>query len=229
MQQEDIRYVPVWSGWVRLTHWLMAAGWLFQVASAWVLRYGGAVDMDFWRDWHMICGQLLLVAVMGRIILMFILPGSAAWRAFLPDAATRDGVKQMLRFYLSFARTPLPNWYAHNPLWKLLYPIVFLLLLGVSLTGLFYNAPYTVAGIFLHQWHGMLASILDWLVVAHVIAVFLHDLKGKGAGISGMISGFRYFHVPAGARKPEQGSPFKGSTPPVYVSLDSIRKLSDKG
>lgn len=228
MQQEDIRYVPVWSGWVRLAHWLMAVGLLFQVVSAWVLRYG-AVDVDFWRDWHMISGQLLLLAVVGRIVLMFILPGSAGWRAFLPDAATWEGVKQMLVFYLSFARAPLPNWYAHNPLWKLLYPFMFLLLLGTGVSGLLYNAPYALAGLFMHTWHSVLADMLGMLVVAHVIAVFLHELKGKGAGISGMISGYRYFHVPAGARKPEQGGPFKGSTPPVYVSVDSIRKLSDKG
>lgn len=223
MQQEEIRYVPVWSGWVRLTHWLMVAGLLFQFVSVWAIRWGAA-DYEFWRDWHMITGQLLLVVLMGRIVLMFMLPGSASWRAFLADAATWQGIKQMLTFYLSFARAPLPNWYAHNPLWKLLYPVMFLLILGTGVSGLLYNAPYTLAGVFMHGVHDGLAQALGILVVVHVVAVFLHDLKGKGAAISGMINGFRYFHVPTAAGKQEQAGSFKGSTPPVYVSLDSLKK-----
>ena len=74
MQQENIRYVLVWSGWIRLIHWLMAAGVLFLFASAWAIQHGN-VDYEFWRDWHMIVGQLLLITVAARVILMFLLPG----------------------------------------------------------------------------------------------------------------------------------------------------------
>jgi Ni/Fe-hydrogenase 1 B-type cytochrome subunit len=222
MQQEDIRYVPIWSGWVRLTHWLMALGVLFQLVSAWAIQLGSS-DYEFWRDWHVISGQLLLVAVVGRVILMFILPGTGSWRAFLPDRVQGKGAMEMLRFYFSFARFPLPNWFAHNPFWRQLYPLILLVLIGCGISGLVYNAPYTFAGVVMHQWHSVLADVIVFFSVAHVLAAFLHDLKGKGAAISGMISGFRYFHVPAAASKPEQASPFKGSTPPVYVSVDSIK------
>ncbi len=109
MQQEKIRYVLIWSGWVRLIHGLITAGVLFLFVSAWALQLG-AVDYDFWRDWHTIVGQLLIITVVARVILMFLLPGSASWRAFLPDKAQWEGMKQMALFYLSFARFPLPNW-----------------------------------------------------------------------------------------------------------------------
>ncbi|WP_028490480.1 cytochrome b/b6 domain-containing protein [Thiothrix lacustris] len=225
MQQENIRYVLVWSGWIRLIHWLMAAGVLFLFASAWAIQHGN-VDYEFWRDWHMIVGQLLLITVVARVILMFLLPGSAHWSAFLPDKAQWEGVKQMLLFYLSFARFPLPNWYAHNPFWKLLYPGWLLLLIVTAVIGLFYNSASTLLGMSMFKLHAGLAGIILILTVAHVLAAFLHDLKGKGAAISGMISGYRYFHV----EKQEGGKAANpaaavGKASIVHVSIDSIQKM----
>ena len=222
MQQENIRCIPVWSGWVRLTHWLIAFGVLFQIVSAWAIQHGN-VDYAFWRDWHMISGQLLLISVVGRIILLFLLPGSGHWRALLPDKAQWDGLLQMARFYLSFGKFPLPNWFAHNPFWRQLYPLLWLVLIAACATGLVYNAPYTLAGLSMHSLHGNLAVLISGFVILHVLAAFLHDLKGKGAAISGMINGLRYFHV-AAVHKPPPETPFKGNTPPVYVSVDSIKR-----
>ncbi len=220
--QETIRHVLVWSGWVRLTHWLIAGGVLFQFASAWAIGLGAA-DYEFWRDWHMICGQLLIIAVVARGILLFILPGSAHWRALLPDRAQLEGAKQMLMFYLSFARLPLPNWYAHNPFWRQLYPLVWLVLLACAFSGLYYNSASTFLGMSMFGWHGALASIILGFTVTHLVAVFLHDLKGKGASISGMISGYRYFHV-EGQNGGEKTTPTKGASSITHVSISSIQR-----
>jgi Ni/Fe-hydrogenase 1 B-type cytochrome subunit len=129
----------------------------------------------------------------------------------------------MARFYLSFGKFPLPNWFAHNPFWRQLYPLLWLVLIAACATGLVYNAPYTLAGFSMHSLHGNLAVLISGFVMLHVLAAFLHDLKGKGAAISGMINGLRYFHV-AAAHKPPLETPFKGNTPPVYVSVDSIKR-----
>lgn len=223
MQQENIRYVLVWSGWVRLTHWLMAAGVLFQFASAWAIQHGN-VDYEFWRDWHMICGQLLLITVVGRVILMFLLPGSAHWGALLPDKAQWEGMKQMLLFYLSFARFPLPNWYAHNPFWRLLYPLLWVVLVACAITGLFYNTAHSFLGMSMFGLHGGLADIILIFSVAHVLAAFLHDLKGKGAAISGMINGYRYFHVERQEGDRQTPTAAVGKASIVHVSIDSIKK-----
>lgn len=222
MLQENIRHVLVWSGWVRLTHWLIACGVLFLFASAWALELG-ASDYEFWRDWHMICGQMVLLAVVGRLILMFILPGSAHWTSFLPDRAQLAAMGQMVKFYLSFARFPLPNWYAHNPFWRQLYPLILLILLGCAFAGMFYNAPYTFLGFSMFKLHGGLADTVLFFVIAHVIAAFLHDLKGRGASISGMISGYRYFHV-EGQGAMEQGAPQAGKPSVTKVSVDAIQR-----
>lgn len=223
MQTENIHCTPVWSDWVRLTHWLIAAGVLFAFASAWAIGLG-ATDEAFWRDWHSISGQLVLIAVVGRLILAVILPGSTNWKALLPDRAMWQGAAQMLRFYLSFARFPLPNWFAHNPFWRLLYPLLWVLLLGTGFSGLWYNSASSLAGLFPHTWHNLLANAVWVWVLAHIASVFLHDLKGKGASISGMINGYRYFHVPTSHKVKTPDSAFKGSTPPVYVAVDSIKR-----
>ena len=57
------------------------------------------------------------------------------------------------------------------------------------------------------------------LTVAHVLAAFLHDLKGKGAAISGMISGYRYFHV-------EKQDGVKAGNPVAAVGKASITHVS---
>lgn len=222
MPQENIRHVLVWSGWVRLTHWLIAAGVLFQFASAWAIGLG-ATDYEFWRDWHMICGQMLILVVVTRGILMFILPGSAHWGALLPDRAQLAGAKQMLLFYLSFARLPLPNWFAHNPLWRQLYPLLWLVLLACAFSGLYYNSAGTFLGMSMFSWHRALADFILIFTIAHLLAVFLHDLKGRGAAISGMISGYRYFHIEDKSAGKE-AIPAGNKSSVVHVSIDSIGK-----
>ncbi|MBO0614265.1 MAG: hypothetical protein RL122_2469 [Pseudomonadota bacterium] len=224
MQQEKIRYVLIWSGWVRLIHGLITAGVLFLFVSAWALQLG-AVDYDFWRDWHTIVGQLLIITVVARVILMFLLPGSASWRAFLPDKAQWEGMKQMALFYLSFARFPLPNWFAHNPFWRLLYPLLLVVLVACGITGLVYNSANTFLGMSMFGLHGGLAQVILIFTVAHLVAVVLHDLKGKGAAISGMINGYRYFHIEKSEGE-QQANPTAavGKASIVHVSIDSIKR-----
>lgn len=193
MDQENIRYVLVWSGWLRMCHWLIAAGVLFQITSAWALTHDNA-DLAFWHDWHLIAGQIVLIALIIRAILLFI-PGSSHWRSLLPNKVQLDAVLKMIKFYLSLGRSPLPNWYAHNPFWQALYLLFLLILLGCSISGFLYNSSYLIAGFSLDSLHAAFAQIIVIFTVAHIATAFLHDLKGKGAFISAIINGYRYFHV----------------------------------
>ncbi len=192
MQQENIRYVLVWSGWLRLSHWLIAAGILFQITSAWAIGHNNA-DYTFWLDWHLITGQIILVALALRVVLFFF-PGSSSWRAFIPEKSQLQAMLQMIKFYLSLTRFPLPNWYAHNPLWLPLYLIVFIVLAACLITGLMYDSPKNIVGFTMVKLHSTLASAVIIFSIAHIASVFLHDLKGKGAFISAMVNGHRYFH-----------------------------------
>lgn len=220
--QENIRYVLVWSGWLRLTHWIIAAGVIFQITSAWAIAHQN-VDTFFWRDWHMIVGQTVLIALMLRIVLLFF-SGSSHWTSLIPTKADRIGIVQTFKFYVTLARFPLPNWYAHNPLWKLLYPLLFILLAGCLLTGIFQNAPYRVAGYAIPELHKQLAQIITLFVVVHIVTSFLHDLKGKGAFISAMINGYRYFHM---ENQDIGNTKTSSEDSAIYIPIESIKKRTD--
>jgi len=217
MQQESIRYVKVWSAWLRLSHWLIAGGVLFQISSAWALAHDEA-DYDFWLDWHLITGQVILMTLALRVILLFF-PGSSNWRAFIPERSQFRAMLQMIKFYLSLGRFPLPNWYAHNPLWLPIYPLFFLVLAGCLLSGLLYDASHIVFGTPMSELHAALAGLIAMFSIFHIVTVFLHDLKGKGACISAMVNGFRYFHHTT--VNDEVGVDLSGK---LTVSVDSIKR-----
>ena len=225
MPQETIRAVLIWSGWIRLLHGVLALEVIFLAISATVLRYGGQIDQAFWQEWHLICGQILLLTVVARLFLLFVLQDSGSWRALLPDPAQTQAFKQMALFYLSAGRTEMPNWFAHNPFWRPVYPFIWLLLLLCGLAGLLSNSPNTVFGMTMFDWHTSLANLMLWISGLHVVAALLHDIKGKGAAISAMLNGYRYFYIKnSTAVGNTPVNPFKGSAPPVYVSLESIKK-----
>jgi Ni/Fe-hydrogenase 1 B-type cytochrome subunit len=190
---QPIRYVRIWSGWLRAAHWLIAGGVVFELCSAWALAQEPA-DPGFWHDWHVMIGQLVALAVLLRLVLLF-LPGSSHWRSLLPKPAQWTAVRQTLRFYLSLTRTPLPAWYAHNPLWAPLYLLVLLVLLGSVASGFGHDLHWLVAGVRPAVLHAALGHALAWFCVAHVLAAALHDWKGDGALISALFSGKRYFHL----------------------------------
>ncbi len=227
MQQENIRYVLIWSGWLRLSHWLITAGVLFQITSAWAIGHDNA-DYTFWLDWHLISGQIILMALALRIVLLFF-PGSSNWRALIPEKAQLQAMVQMIKFYLSLARFPLPNWYAHNPLWLPLYLIIFVVLAACSVTGLLHDSPKIIFGYPMVKLHSALASVIIIFTIFHIVSVFLHDLKGKGAFISAMVNGYRYFHF-TGQKNENENNPreiqqkIQAEKQSIYISVDSIKK-----
>jgi len=225
MQQENIRYVLVWSGWLRLSHWLLAAGVLFQIVSAWALAHD-EVNYTFWLDWHLIAGQVILLTLVLRVVLLFIpvsrkWPGSSNWRAFIPERSQLQAMLQMLKFYLSLARFPLPNWYAHNPFWLPIYPVMFFVLAACAISGLLYNSSHIFLQYPMYELHGALASLIIIFSIFHIVTAFLHDLKGKGAFISAMVNGYRYFHYTGLNDGEESHSLHKQS---VSISVDSIKQ-----
>jgi len=215
MLEEKIRRVPVWSAALRAVHWSLAAGVGFQLASGWLMGQG-VRDPHFWRDWHLMAGQAVLVLLLLRVALLF-RPGADGWRSFVPAATLLQGARRTLVFYASLGKAPLPNWYAHNPLWALFYPLMAILLLVTAISGVFHDGSYRPAGLSLAAVHGGAALLLGWLVAAHVVTAVLHDLKGKGAFISAMINGNRYFHVSV---QPLEAEP-PGAGRSVDVSFDT--------
>lgn len=222
MQQENIRYVLVWSGWLRLSHWLIAAGVLFQITSAWAIGHDNA-DYTFWLDWHLISGQIILMALALRVVLLFS-PGSSNWRTLFPEKSQLQAMVQMIKFYLSLARFPLPNWHAHNPFWLPLYLLMFFVLAACSVTGLLHDSPKIIFGFPMVELHSALATVITIFTIFHIVTVFLHDLKGKGAFISAMVNGHRYFHFTSQNNEDENNPrEIQAEKQSVSISVDSIK------
>ena len=124
-------------------------------------------------------------------------------------------MRASLLFYLSLGRAPLPNWFAHNPLWKPVY-LFLLVVLGLSvLTGWLMPDSPLIGRLYLPRVHTWLANTVAILTAAHLFSVVLQDLKGKGADISAMINGHRYFAV-------ERDGLVRPEIPQVSIRLDEL-------
>lgn len=190
-----IQAVRVWPGWLRLIHGLMALCVLFLLFSAWALQVD-ETRQALWRDWHLIVGQFLMLVLGARAMLWFS-PGVGHWRSLVDLRGQWPAMRQTLLCYLSLGRLPLPNWYAHNPLWKPLYALFWLVLGLMVVTGMLHDQYRLWPGFSPASVHEVLAGIVTGFVAAHLLTAVLHDGKSEGGLISAMINGVRYFHIPA--------------------------------
>lgn len=208
---EHVQRVDVWSGWLRLSHWSSALAVVILLGSGWLLVHlpasSGAV-----RELHLGAGYVLLAALLLRLHLLLFGRGAEQWRDLLPRGPQWQAAGQTLRFYLSLGRAPLPAWFAHNPLWSPVYLLWWLVLAATLVSGLV-PGVLAAAGLQPWWWHSMLAEVTEVLVLAHLVAVFAHDLKGGGADVSAMINGRRCFRTGRGPASLQD---------PHSVSLDSL-------
>ena len=101
----------------------------------------------------------------------------------------------MLLFYFRLGRAPLPRWYAHNPLWKPVYLVIFLLLIIFTISGALMPDNDVIMGWYLPSLHRSLAVLMFWLNFLHPLSVILHDYRGNTTDTSAIINGFRHFLV----------------------------------
>ncbi len=186
-----IQRILIWSKWLRITHWLIALPGLGLFASGWLIDKA-TIIADATIDIHLLLAPLFTIGLLLRILLLFIDKENASLKALTPDPQWKK-IGEMLRFYLSFGRMPLPRWYAHNPLWAPLYIFIIALLLLQAISGFVQSNVPILAGVYLPSLHGILANILFTIMLLHILAVVLHDLKGNSADISAMINGHKFF------------------------------------
>jgi Ni/Fe-hydrogenase 1 B-type cytochrome subunit len=213
MSTIPIQRIRIWSGALRVSHWLLAASVLTLLLSGWALTSDVLRKPDTWRDAHLSAGYLLGITLAFRIALLF--AGRAPtdrWRDFLP--LTRQqwlGMRAMLIFYVSLGRAPLPGYYGHNPLWGPAYLLIFGVLGGAIATGLVLATagpellpqieatPYWL-GYTPPEWHDGLAVATAVFAALHVLSAFAHDARGTASEISAMVNGHKIFLPPHTAR-----------------------------
>ncbi len=211
---EQIRRVLVWSGWLRLVHGALALSTLVLLATGWLISASPtlAADASFI---HYLAATVLLAALLLRFFLAVAGKGAERFEHLLPRRSEFAAIRASLLFYLSLGRTPLPNWFAHNPLWKPLYLILYLLLAMSALSGWIMPEIQIVGRLYVPGFHAWLAAPVAGLVVAHLLCVLLQDFRGRSADISAMLSGYRFFVV-------ERGGAGRSGVRQVSVSLDDL-------
>ncbi len=215
MKGEKIQRILVWSGLLRLAHWSIALSVLLLWATGWLVHNAPLVAARA-SDVHDFCSVILMVGLGLRLWLLFFGSGSSHWQQMIPQPRDKTRVLEMLRFYLTLGKSPLPGWHAHNPFWAPIYLLLLTILFLQILTGLFMEPVPLVWGFYLPDVHAWLATAIFLFFIAHIVAVVLDDLKGSGSDISAMINGYRIFVVD----KPEQAGPQEVQ----FITPEQIKK-----
>jgi Ni/Fe-hydrogenase 1 B-type cytochrome subunit len=211
---EQIRRVAVWSGRLRLVHWLMAGASVALIVTGWLIEAAPSLAQAA-ADYHYLAAAVMTLALAVRAWLGVFGNGPERFEHLLLSAAELRPVRESLVFYLSFGKAPLPNWYAHNPLWKTLYLLLFLLLFGLALTGWLMPDTPLIGRVYLPTVHAGLSNITVIVLMLHLFSVVLQDARGQSADVSAMFSGNRYFSIDRdGLMKPE--------IPEVSIRIDDI-------
>lgn len=206
----------VWEVPVRLTHWLIAlsivvlAATGLYIGNPFVISAGPAGErfvMGTVKVVHYYAAIVFTLAVMARVLWMFIGNRYARWDMFIPVAACRRrDLAGTLRFYLFLRRRP-PGAVGHNPLAGLTYCALFLLYFAQIATGL---AMYG-AGAHVDSWMRIFACLAPWLgglqtarwlhhvgmwlllgfVVHHVYSAVLTSTLEKNATMDSIFSGYK--------------------------------------
>ena len=213
-EMNDFQRVSVWSQWMRLAHWSIALSILTLIATGWLVGHAPSVAAGA-ADLHGYAASVLMAGLVLRIWLLFADRGVGGWEALVPARANLPAMKQMLLFYFTLGKAPLPAWYGQNPLWVPIYALLYLFLLVMALTGLFMQDHPLFAGLYLPSIHVAFSNIITALTVFHLLTVVLQDIKGKRADVSAMLNGYKLFET----QKPDPSGFMKQSP---GVSIDAI-------
>jgi Ni/Fe-hydrogenase 1 B-type cytochrome subunit len=190
-----LKRIYIWPTSLRLVHWIMAFAVCGLLITGWLQNHSATYFLIA-LDYHYLLAYLLLFALGMRLYILFSSPRSASgWQDLLPSRNMLPNIGAVLRFYVSFGRTPLPNWYAHNPFWAPIYLMLFFLLLLQAISGFLISAGHHTLIVNLYVLHNQIASVVGWFVLLHVLSVVALDLKGGLSDISAMIHGYRIFQI----------------------------------
>ncbi|MEW5010113.1 MAG: cytochrome b/b6 domain-containing protein [Cycloclasticus sp.] len=190
----NIKRILIWSGWFRLSHLCIGLSTLALLASGSLIQHSPLLAQHAANIHHYAAG-LLMAGLCIRISLMFFGQPHERLSYLLPKARELRTMLGMLRFYALLGKTKLPNWYAQNPFWKPIYLAVYLLLIGLLISGVL-----LIEGAFLLGWpaislHQFSSDALLVFSLLHIVAVVWHDYKAGGSDVSAMINGVRTFNI----------------------------------
>ncbi len=190
---------------------LLFTGWLIAESPSLVQT---ALDL------HYIASGFLVFGIVTRIVLFFFGRDHERLTSLFPAVSELAAMGRTGLFYISLGRSPMPGWYAQNPLWKPVYLLIYLALIILVLTGVLMPDTSVVLGFYVPSVHAFWAQAVLWFSILHITSVIMHDYSNKTTDISAMVNGYRLFLT--GNR---QGSSIADDTIQV-ITVDSMKKRS---
>ncbi|HKI86852.1 MAG TPA: Ni/Fe-hydrogenase, b-type cytochrome subunit [Thermoanaerobaculia bacterium] len=215
----DLARVYVWQIPVRITHWLIALSIFVLAATGFYIGHPfwtviGQARQHFFtgavRVVHLYAAIVFVLAVLSRIVWMFMGNRYASWRIFIPIEKKRArGIWPTLKFYLFGLRKP-PGFLSHNPVAALAYSAIFCLYFLEIATGLALYSIQAPVGSPLHAFHVFLPvlggaqfarwmhHVIMWLllgfVVHHIYSGWLMSIVEGNGTMGSIFDGYKFVH-----------------------------------
>jgi Ni/Fe-hydrogenase 1 B-type cytochrome subunit len=182
---EDRIRVYVWDAVVRTVHWLLAGAITVLSITGLYMAFpfqssGGTATPHFLMGWvrtvHAYAAIVFVLAVLSRVVWMFLGPPQASWREFIPVTRRRwRAFGKTLRYY-TFLSVDNITPVGHNAVAGVAYTGVYLLYAVMIVTGLALYGSSARLGSPMHIFHG-LAPLIGGLQTArfthHLVMWFL--------------------------------------------------------
>jgi len=194
MDDPVIKRVLVWSGWLRLSHACIGLAVLVLLFTGWLIAESPSLAESA-LDLHYLASAFLIFGLVVRIVLMFVGMEHERLHNLFPASSELYAMAKTFRFYISLGKSPMPGWYAQNPLWKPVYLVAYLALIVLVITGAAMPDISIMLGFYLPSVHTFWAQLLFWFTVLHIGSVVLHDYRNKTSDISAMVNGYRLFLI----------------------------------
>lgn len=190
-----IKQIFIWSKWLRVIHGIFIGALITLILSGWLLSQADFLASINTITVHQVASTFIGVFLLIRLILLVFGKGAEHLKSFFDQGDKFAKTNELLAFYFSLGKRPLPHWHSKAALWSLLYLIMFGLMALLILTGIMQNNQDSFLGFVLLKTHLDLGRWLVYLVGFHILAAILHDAKSLNANISAIINGHRTIHI----------------------------------
>ena len=189
-----IKKIVIWSKWLRIIHGVFILSFFTLVVSGWLLIQN-VQGFSSLLITHQVASTFIGVFLLIRIVLLAIGKGAESIKSFFDQGMKLQKVNELLAFYFTLGKRPLPNWHSKPALWSFIYLVMFVLMILSLITGVLQTQQDMFFKWVLHDLHLLITETLLWTVLLHIITSILHDAKSENANISAMINGQRYLTI----------------------------------
>jgi len=217
MDDPVIKRVLVWSGWLRISHASVGLAVLMLLFTGGLIAESPSLAESA-LDLHYLASGFLIFGLVIRIMLMFAGKEHERLPGLFPASSELNAMAKTFRFYVSLGKSPMPGWYAQNPLWKPVYLTIYLALIVLVITGALMPDVSLILGFYLPSVHIFWAQLMLWLAVLHMGSVIMHDYKNRTTDISAMVNGYRLFLIES-----NRGGSISEEMV-QHISIDSLKK-----